>query len=76
MNYLSELFVDEEGDLLYGEIVVKNQFENSAQYYSEIIEGVFMLPFDFYVEEGGVSYRYFYTGTDRLDFLSSEIKEI
>lgn len=72
---VSDLFIDEEGDLLYGEIRVPSPF-NDIEYYSEIVDGIYLLPFDFIVEEGGVSYRYLYTGIDRLDFLTYDIKRI
>ena len=73
---ISDLFIDHEGDLLYGQITIKNEYEAYPEFYSEIVEGIYLLPFDFTVEEEGIKYRFFYTGIDKLDFFSYEIKKI
>ena len=38
---VSDLFIDEEGDLLYGQISIKNDYSTYTDYYSEIVEGVY-----------------------------------
>ena len=73
---ISDLFIDDEGDLLYGQISIKNDYSAYTDYYSEIVEGVYLLPFDFTIEEKGINYRFVYTGIDKLDFLSYDVKKI
>jgi hypothetical protein len=72
---LSELFIDKDGDLLYGEYAIDNEHLD-INYYSYIVDGVYLLPFDFIVQDGGMSYKYYYNGTERLDFLTYDIKEL